>query len=110
MNNLDTKLFELFSRQWDEELSDEQENNLDSAAANLVEQYGWDKVFNALMAYLQNHCVSPESAINAAHVLWGYGWYEKHIPEPYEFLGFFYNAINFDVAKYDNHNSAGARA
>lgn len=101
MNNLNKELYSLFNIRWDEERTDEEDDLLDEAANNLIEKYGWDAVFSELMTYLQTNCTSPENAVNAAHLIWGYGWYENHIPEPYKFLGFFYNAVDFETSKYD---------
>lgn len=102
MKDLSKDIHELFDVCWDEEMTDEQEDEFYTNAKKIIKQYGWKKVFSELMNYLQINCKTPEFAMNVAHLFWDYGWYENFIPEPYKFLGFFYNAISFKISEYDD--------
>ena len=100
-----TKLTEminyLFSRYWDEDLSDDEIDKLEQDADDLVAEFGWPDVYNAAVNYLHTECLTPESVINFASNYWNYGWYENPIPDPHRFLGYFYYRVNYETEKYD---------
>ena len=98
---LKEKIKHLFQRQWDEELSEEEENLLYDEADNLVAEYEWVDVFNEAFDFLKTSSNTPEDAINFALLYWDYGWYEYPISEPHKFLGYLYYRIDFDTARYD---------
>ena len=100
--DLNNQIEYLFNRPWDEDLSYTQEEELLDAAKQLIDETGWPETYSAAISYLHEACVTPESAINFAHLFWGYGWYEKPIPDPHRFLAYFYYRINFDVEKHDS--------
>ena len=94
----------LFNRNWDEELTEDQEDALQDAADNLVAEYGWNAVYKAAIQYLHHDCPTPESVVNFALLYWDYRWGEKDIPDPYQFLAYFYYRIDWQVAKYDDRD------
>jgi len=100
--DINEKIEYLFGRPWDEDLSDSQESELLDEAGQLVEKAGWPETYSAAISYLHEACVTPESAINFAHLFWDYGWYEKPIPDPHRLLAYLYYRINFEVEKYDS--------
>jgi len=78
--DINDKIKYLFDRPWDEDLSDSQESELLAEAEQLVDKAGWPETYSAAISYLHEACVTPESAINFAHLFWDYGWYEKANP------------------------------
>ena len=92
----------LFDRPYDEELPDEEQDALDDLAEKQIEVFGWRTTFSDWMRFLTQRCTSPESAINFAHLFWGYNGCEHPIDNPYKFLGYFYYRIAFDVMQYDS--------
>jgi len=91
----------LYNRCWDEELSEDNQYNLEDYAEKVTKKYGWDKVYHAACNYFYTNCLGPESVINFAHLYWIYGWHEYSIANPYEFLGYFYFRIDMDTERYD---------
>ena len=100
-NNLNRTIEYLFDRQWDEDLSEAEEQQLDDVAEALLTEYDWEDVFKAAFEYLKTSCSSPEEVINFAILYWDYGWYEYPIKKPHDFLGYLYYRIGFETAKYD---------
>ena len=50
---------------------------------------------------MYENCKTPETVINFAHLYWIYAWHKNPIPNPYEFLGYFYARIDMNTEKYD---------
>ena len=88
-NELSGKIDVLFNRYWDEELSED--DQLDGATYTV----------RASCDYLHINCKTPEAVINFAHLYWIYEWHKNPIPNPYEFLGYFYARIDLNTDKYD---------
>ena len=91
----------LFNRSFDKELSDAEEEALLNQVNDLINTHGWKNVFTSWDNYLRTHCVTPESSINFANWFWFYGGQEWPIPNPHQFLAYFYYRINDDTKKYD---------
>ena len=92
----------LFNRHWDDELSDEEEEQLQEKYDNLVNEYGWEVVFEAINRFMRTECLDGESACNFAHMYWGYNCYDpKSIVCPYSFLGYLFYRMNLEPWKYD---------
>ena len=100
-NELSGKIDVLFNRYWDEELSEDDQYQLEANAVNLVKTHGWSDVYRAACDYLHTNCKTPEAVINFAHLYWIYEWHKNPIPNPYEFLGYFYARIDLNTDKYD---------
>lgn len=99
---LQSKIKHLFECDWDEDLTEEQEDSYDDEADAIINTYGWDIVFEAANSYLRNNCKDPENVINFAHLYWIYGWHNNDIPNPYNFLAYFYHILDFKTAEYDD--------
>lgn len=93
-HELDEKIERLFHRYWDEEMSEEEQYEIENDAEELVRQHGWSDVYCAACDYLRAKCTEPEAVINFAHLYWIYGWHKNPIDDPYEFLGCFYARID----------------
>ena len=91
----------LFDRDWNEELTAEEAAGYDTIAETLLRVYGWESMLKGAIDYLHKRCRDPESVINFAHLFWHYGWYDRDIPEPYDFLAYFYYVIDFKTKEYD---------
>ena len=100
-NELNRKINVLFNRYWDEELSEEDLYQLEEAAEKLIKTHRWSGVYRAASDYLHTNCKTPEAVINFAHLYWVYEWHKHPIPNPYEFLGYFYARIDMNTEKYD---------
>ena len=100
-HELDEKIERLFHRYWDEEMSEEEQYEIENDAEELVRQHGWSDVYCAAYNYLRAKCTEPEAVINFAHLYWIYGWHKNPIDAPYEFLGCFYARIDMDTETYD---------
>lgn len=94
----------LFNRDYQEELTDEQEDELAEYANNVIKKYPWKKVFKCASEYLYNNCKTPEEVINFAYLYYYYLWFKRKISNPYKFLGYFYYRINFETEKYDDND------
>ena len=101
MKDLYKEINILFSRRWDDDLSEAQEDEYDDKAKALISDYGWDDVYKAFNIYLRDKCSTANQVMNAANIFWDLGWYENPIQNPYEFMSYFYYRINFDTEKYD---------
>lgn len=101
MNDLYKEIYTLFSRRWDEDLTEEQEDALDDKADELIEKYGWDAVYETFKSYLIRECSTPELSVNAAYIFWDFCWYNYPIHDPYEFMSYFYYRIDFNTKQYD---------
>ena len=94
----------LFDRNCDEEMTEDEEDALQKVADDLVAEHGWEAVYAAANVHLHQCCVSPESVINFAVLFWDYRWSENPIPNPYEFLAYFYFRIDWQVSRYDDRD------
>lgn len=101
MTNIMSTIERLFTRYWDDDISEDEETQIEEMAAALVEQNDWHAVYSALTAFLLVNCVTPEQAINTAHIFWELGWCEQPIVDPYRFLGYLYYRIDFNSAQHD---------
>ena len=72
-----------------------------SKAEELINKAGWDDTFSAWFEYLINNCKTAESVINFVHLYRGYDDFAHMVPNPYEFLGFFYFILELNPSKYD---------
>ena len=102
MDSIDRIIEYLFNRDWEEDLTEEQTISLQTSADNLIAKRGWKNVFESAVDYLHTKCVTPESVINFAHRFFQLFWNELPIPNPHEFLAYFYYRINDEVEKYDD--------
>ena len=92
----------LFNRRWDEELSDEKEERLHDMFDNMVADYGWEQVFEAMDIYMRTICLTGESTVNFANLFWEYTCVNpRKIPEPYRFLGYLYYRVDSKPWDYD---------
>ena len=66
-----------------------------------MKTHGWSDVYRAACDYLHANCKTPKAVINFAHLYWIYEWNKNPIPNPYEFLGYFYARIDLNTDKYD---------
>ena len=95
------KIEYLFSRYWDKDLSEKDQDKLEQDANDLVKEYGWNEVYSNAMNYLHTKCLTPESVVNFASNYRTYGWYENPIPDPHKFLAYFYYITDYETQKYD---------
>ena len=100
--HIDEQTEYLFNRSYSDDLSDEQEDELLDQVDAQIAEYGWSDAFASWNRYLQNECQTPESVINFANLFWWYGGQDHPIPEPHNFLGYFYYRIGFDSNTYDS--------
>lgn len=92
----------LFNRYWDEELTDEEDDMLQEKYDKLVNEYGWEAVFEAIDKYMRTECLDGYSACNFAHMYWIYNCYGfKKIAFPNSFLGYLFYRMNLEPQKYD---------
>ena len=89
--SLEKTIFNLFNRDFNEELTDDQEEELEELFSETVSIYGWKETFNAIEHYMYLSCVDGFSANNFA--LW-FSFYRcsevGDIYNPYRFLGYLY--------------------
>lgn len=84
-----------------ENASDEEFDSKEDLSRAMISKYGWAATFKSWYKYLTSECNDAKSVINFANLFWSYGGQDHPIPDPYEFLGYFYYRINFDTQKYD---------
>ena len=92
----------LFNRHWDEEITDEEEEKLQEKYDKLVNECGWEVVFEEINKYMRRECLDGNSACNFAHMYWGYNCYShKSISCPNSFLGYLFYRMDLEPWKYD---------
>ncbi len=101
-NEIDKQTSWLFNRQYDDNTTEEQDNKILELAEEQISAFGWDETFKSWKKYLFTECKTPESAINFANLFWWFAPDKYSVPEPYEFLAYFYYRIDFNVEKYDD--------
>lgn len=98
INNITTGLFGvMFSGE------DFQHNKatLRKSAEKLIEEAGWDAAYKAWFDYLIHNCTTPELVLNFVHLIRYYDDFSHAIPDPYDFLGYFYYRLELNPAKYN---------
>ncbi|MBQ9372194.1 MAG: hypothetical protein IJU03_08385 [Thermoguttaceae bacterium] len=100
-NRLSEILRFLFERNWEEELTEEQEDELRDQASAVVQEYGWQEVYAATFEFLIKNCTTPEAVVNFAHLYFEFSWNERAIPSPHRFLGYLYFRVDCNPLKYD---------
>lgn len=100
--NIEDTVNYLFDRDFNEEITDEQEDELDKCFNEAISKYGWDKTFEAIDSYMRLKCLDGNEATNFA--LW-FSFYRcseaGKINEPYRFLGYLYYRMELEPWKYD---------
>ena len=92
----------LFSRNWEDDLTEEQEDEYTDRANALIATYGWPKVFEAWNNYLHTECGTPEAVANFANLYWRYGGQDYPITDPHKFLAYMLYKMNCRMWDYDN--------
>jgi hypothetical protein len=92
----------LFNRDYDEELTDEEDEALWDVAKQQIKDFGWENTFESWKEYLFSKCITPESVVNFANLFWCYCLGEYVIADPYNFLGYMYYRIDMNPSKYDD--------
>lgn len=102
MNIQDIKTItsELFGVSFDGDSFGQNKANLYEAAQRLIEEAGWDATYDAWFDYLVQNCTTPELVINFVHLIRYYDDFSHVIPDPYDFLGYFYYRLELNPAKY----------
>lgn len=98
-NNLACETSYLFNSDFFDESIDEDEYY--SHCENLIETFGWDKVFESWENYLYQYCTTVDKVINFANWFWFYDGQKKYIPDPYKFISYFYYIMDLEPYKYD---------
>lgn len=78
------------------EISAEKEKEYDLLAKELYENFEWEDIFKCWNNYLHEKCLSERDCMNFVHLFWTYEGYKHAIPNPYEFLSYFYWKIDVD--------------
>ena len=86
----------LFNRDYDEELTDEEDEALWDVAKQQIKDFGWENTFESWKEYLFSKCITPESVVNFANLFWCYCLGEYVIADPYNFLGYMYYRIDMN--------------
>lgn len=72
-----------------------QEEHLDKAA-EILEKYSFSDFYQASFEWMRNHCVTAEQYINFANLYFYYGGTDSYVDNPYPFLAYLYNGIDWD--------------
>ncbi len=97
----------LFSRDFHKELSreivltEEEAEVYEDCVKASIQEFGWPQVFDSWNRYLRTKCCDAESALNFANLFWMYGGHERSIPDPYDFLAWFYYQIDMKIYAED---------
>ncbi|MBO7452917.1 MAG: hypothetical protein J6U54_21505 [Clostridiales bacterium] len=102
MNIQDIKTItaELFDISFEGDSFGQNKANLYEDAQRLIEEAGWDATYDAWFDYLLHNCKTPELVINFVHLMRYYDDFSHVIPDPYNFLGYFYYRLELNPAKY----------
>jgi hypothetical protein len=70
-------------------------------ATNVINEYGWDAVFESWENFMYENCNSVEDALNFATWFEIYGGHNHKIAEPYKFLAYLYDIFDLNPVKYN---------
>jgi hypothetical protein len=70
-------------------------------ANNVINEYGWDVVFESWENFMYENCNSVEDALNFATWFEIYGGHNHKIAEPYKFLAYLYDIFDLNPVKYN---------
>ena len=103
MDNIKNTIAYLFDRPWDALIDNDAETDrLQCIYDNLIEQYGWEKTFEATDCYMRANCITGEQISNFAHLYWDYNCVSpRKVDEPYRFLGYLYYRVNLKPWLFD---------
>ena len=65
-------------------------------AAEILEKYSFSVFYQASFEWMRNHCVTAEQYINFANLYFYYGGADFYVDNPYPFLAYLYNGIDWD--------------
>jgi len=102
-NNLLETVINLFNRQWEELIDNEDElDKLQDTYNKTVDNYGWIETFETIENYLETNCLDGISTCNFANLFWYYNCSTpRQISEPFTFLGYMYYRVDLQPWKYD---------
>ena len=105
-NKLRQSISRLFECDWfsDEFDPEDHEEHLDEAL-ELAKEYDSEIIFNASHVWAKEHCKKPEEFINFANLFCYYFFCDACVANPYPFLAFLYNGIDW---KNDRENAENA--
>jgi hypothetical protein len=70
-------------------------------ANNVINEYGWNVVFESWKNFMYENCNSVENALNFATWFEIYGGHNHKIAEPYKFLAYLYDIFDLNPVKYN---------
>jgi hypothetical protein len=70
-------------------------------ANNVINEYGWNVVFESWKNFMYENCNSVENALNFATWFEIYGGNNHKIAEPYKFLAYLYDIFDLNPVKYN---------
>ncbi len=65
-------------------------------AAEILKKYSFSDFHQASFEWMRNHCVTAEQYINFANLYFYYGGADFYVDNPYPFLAYLYNGIDWD--------------
>ncbi len=83
----------IFSLDWEKDFTDDELDNLNLLVENLIQKYGWPKVYETWCAYLHKKCNDDWSVVNFARHYWDYAS-ERTIPDPVHFIAYLYYRVD----------------
>lgn len=103
---LNSITYELFSRNAMETLDGGEETDalydaLVEKAHKVIDDYGWDTVFESWKRFMYENCHTPEEALNFATWFDIYGGSHRKIDEPYQFLAYLYDVFDLNPVKHN---------
>ncbi len=107
ISKLEQATYFLFSRDFNKELSGEivltkeEEASYMDCVNESIQEFGWPQVFDSWNRYFRTYCRDAESALNFANLFWMYDGHVRPIPDPYDFLAWFYYQINMKIYAED---------
>ena len=81
--------------------TDELYDELVEKAHKVINEYGWNDVFESWENYMYNNCHTVDEALSYATWFDIYGGQEHIIPDPYGFLAYLYDIFDLCPVKYD---------
>lgn len=83
----------LLSLDPDFDYTDDELDQQDSLAEQLINDYSWPVVYHEWCNYLYNCCPTDTDVIRFAHNFWDYGG-ERPIPDPIRFIAYLYYRVD----------------
>ena len=108
INEVERLTLDLFQLDYynEAEYTDEVADACMDKAADAIEKWGLDTIYESWYRYLTNQCTTPKQVCSFANLFFNYNGTEHPVPDVFKFLGYFYCRLNLKPFDYDEYNAS----